>query len=169
MEVFAKIVNSYSLHYFGKKLHLRFLKCFQITLCTYEVEICYTNSYFIGSLDGFIKRPWKFLVIDHLFHLDITSQIWCTATDETKEILEGLDQVNWTNRSLVFKHGIIIAPTDFTNDQNTMHSVIWSYIYTLKIKINITDNTWNVITFSIILQYYTGNVCENWRAEACTC
>ena len=34
-----------------------------------------------------------------------------------------------------------MVPIDFINDQNTMRKVICGYIYMLKIKIHIKDNT----------------------------
>ena len=41
-----------------------------------------------------------------------------------------------------------------TNDQNTMCRVIFDYIYTLKIKIHIKSNTWNVIVFAIVQETF---------------
>ena len=45
-----------------------------------------------------------------------------------------------------------MALIDFINDQNIMRTVIWSYIYILKIKMRIKDKTWNFRIFTIILE-----------------
>ena len=48
-----------------------------------------------------------------------------------------------------------MAPVDFTkytNDQHTIHTVIWGYIYTLKMEIYIKDNTWIYIIFTILIE-----------------
>ena len=42
----------------------------------------------------------------------------------------------------------LMTSIDFNNGQKTMCKVIWGYICTLKIKIYIKNNTWNVIIFN---------------------
>lgn len=49
----------------------------------------------------------------------------------------------------------LMAPTDFTNDQNTIHKVIWGYIYTFKINVYTKDKTWNSIFFAKIQKTFT--------------
>ena len=48
----------------------------------------------------------------------------------------------------------LVAPIDFTNDQNTIRRVFWGYIYTSKIKIHVKVNTWDFIIFTVILERF---------------
>ena len=42
-----------------------------------------------------------------------------------------------------------MAPINFINYQNTMRRVMCGYIYTLKIEMQIKDNTWNCIILTV--------------------
>ena len=45
----------------------------------------------------------------------------------------------------------LMTPIDFHNDQNTMHRVIWGYIYRLTIETRIKDKTWNSFIFTTVV------------------
>ena len=47
-----------------------------------------------------------------------------------------------------------MAPIDFTNVQKTIRIIIWGYIYTLKIKMHIKNDTWNFIIFTTTLETF---------------
>ena len=48
----------------------------------------------------------------------------------------------------------VYVPIYFTNNKNSIRRVIWSFIYTSKIKLHIKDNTWNVIILTIIQKMF---------------
>ena len=53
------------------------------------------------------------------------------------------NNISFSVSAVSFIH--LMDSIDFTNNQNAIRRVIWDYIYTLKIKKNIKDNTWSII------------------------
>ena len=82
-------------------------------------------------------------------------------------IIQGITSLFLSVNFLIY----LMAPIDFTNDKDTIRKVIWGYRYTLKININMKDNTWNIIIFTIITEtfakglYLSGKECTFWKTK----
>ena len=63
------------------------------------------------------------------------------------------NSISFSDIKIYFKY--LMAPFEFTNDQNTIRRFILDYINILKIKVHLKDDAWNSMIFIIILKPFT--------------